>query len=446
MVRALRLALPSILLPVAFALTPASALAGANTFYAAPAGSGAACEEAEKPCDLDEAVSLAKGGDIVVLAPGTYALKAGGLGIGKGIEIGGLVGGADSTVLDTTGGNVHVSPTAKATLHDMRIEGAGGLLMSSGIAERLFVSYTGTASGGCHLEAGVKMSDSVCWAHNPAAISSAIEAGASGVTGTVTLRNVTAYASSGSGSGIYASASAGGKLTVDAVDVIARGEHHSDLVAILNGGGTTSAIDLSHSNYATLQESPPASTVTAAGTNGNQTAAPVFVDVAGGDFRAAAGSPTVEAGAVPGPEELLGFEGRQRLDLAGGIRVQPMCLGATPVIDIGAYEATPVDCSVPSNRFNFRKVKLNRRKGTALLTIEVPGPGSLQLTGKGLKSVSKSPSAAGDVRMALVPTGKAKARLAETGVRTVVPRVTFTPVGGSPLHKARTTKLRQRLG
>ena len=112
MVRALRSALPSILLPVAFALAPASALAGANTFYAAPAGSGVACEEAAKPCVLDQAVSLANGGDIVVLAPGTYALKAGGLGIGKEIEIGGLVGGAGSTVLDTTGGNVDVSPTS----------------------------------------------------------------------------------------------------------------------------------------------------------------------------------------------------------------------------------------------------------------------------------------------------------------------------------------------
>jgi hypothetical protein len=39
----------------------------------------------------------------------------------------------------------------------------------------------------------------------------------------------------------------------------------------------------------------------------------------------------------------------------------------------------------PSNAFSFGKVKKNRKKGTATLTVIVPGPGTLTLAGKGLK-------------------------------------------------------------
>ena len=59
---------------------------------------------------------------------------------------------------------------------------------------------------------------------------------------------------------------------------------------------------------------------------GNQSAAPLFVNTEAGDFREAAGSPTIDAGLADelGP-----------LDLAGNPRV----LGSAP--DIGAYEFVP---------------------------------------------------------------------------------------------------------
>src|SRR5262249_55412407 len=60
---------------------------------------------------------------------------------------------------------------------------------------------------------------------------------------------------------------------------------------------------------------------------GNQTAPPAFVDRAAGDFREAAGSPTIDAGAS---DPLDG-----ELDFAGNPRV----LGPAP--DIGAYEFPP---------------------------------------------------------------------------------------------------------
>jgi hypothetical protein len=59
---------------------------------------------------------------------------------------------------------------------------------------------------------------------------------------------------------------------------------------------------------------------------GNQTAPPLFVDAAGGNYREAAGSPTIDAGTA---------EGVSAADLDGN----PRALGAAP--DIGAFELVP---------------------------------------------------------------------------------------------------------
>lgn len=61
---------------------------------------------------------------------------------------------------------------------------------------------------------------------------------------------------------------------------------------------------------------------------GNQSAAPIFTNAAGGDFTQGAGSPTIDKGAVDGRSGSL--------DLGGNARVQ----GAAA--DIGAFESAPV--------------------------------------------------------------------------------------------------------
>ena len=43
--------------------------------------------------------------------------------------------------------------------------------------------------------------------------------------------------------------------------------------------------------------------------------------------------------------------------------------------DIGAFELQAPPPVVPSNRFRFGKVKLNKKKGTATVAVIVPGPG-----------------------------------------------------------------------
>ncbi len=105
--------------------------------------------------------------------------------------------------------------------------------------------------------------------------------------------------------------------------------------------------------------------------------------------------------------------------------------------DWGVFAPAPP----PPNDIAFGKVKRNEKKGTATLTVEVPGPGSLQLDGKNLKPQTKSAPAAGAVKLKVVAKGKAEKRLAEDGQAKVKPRVTFTPAGGAPNTESTKVKL-----
>lgn len=425
----------------AFAVFAPLASAGVGTYYAASNGSGTTCGE-KSPCSLTEAVAKAVNEDSVSLAPGKYVLPGGGLGIGKEIDIGGQVGAEAATIIDTTAGNVHVNTVAKPTLHDMRIEGAGGLVLSSGTAERLFVSYTGPSSSGCSLDIGVVMLDSVCWAHDGGSGSDGIEAAASGVAGTVVLRNVTALATNSGGDGLRAQATGSlSKLVVEGTDVIARADHHPDVAVELNGGGFPVAeVKLANSSYARVEgELAPFGTVTPPGTNGNQIAAPSFVSAAAGDFREAPGSPTIDAGVndpLNGP-----------FDLDGGPRSLPACLGGSAITDIGAFELVPVSCLGPPgppavvspplpSEIGIGKLKLNKKKGTGILLVTVSGPGDLTLTGKDVAKSSRSSHGSEVLKLAVKPVGKAKKHLRESGKAKLSLKLTFAPTAGPALTKA----------
>lgn len=100
--------------------------------------------------------------------------------------------------------------------------------------------------------------------------------------------------------------------------------------------------------------------------------------------------------------------------------------------------------SAPSNEFTLGKPKRNKKKGTAKLPAEVPGPGTLVLVGKGLKSVTEEVGAAGEVKLPVKPKGKAKGRLEDKGKAKVDPEVTFTPTGGNPNTQDKKFKLIKR--
>ncbi len=119
-------------------------------------------------------------------------------------------------------------------------------------------------------------------------------------------------------------------------------------------------------------------------------------------------------------------------------------IGFTTVgADIGftTTAAVPPSSPPPSNLFSFAKSKLNKKNGTATLTVTVPGAGRLVLGGKGIKGQTKSVSGAGKVQLSVKPTKEIKERLKEKGKAKITAKVTFTPVGGQPKTEPKKLKL-----
>jgi virginiamycin B lyase len=98
----------------------------------------------------------------------------------------------------------------------------------------------------------------------------------------------------------------------------------------------------------------------------------------------------------------------------------------------------------PSNDFAFGNLERNERRGTAKLTVEVPGPGALELGGKRVKAASEQPDASGDVALPIKARGKAKKRLRRDGREEVTVQVTYTPAGGESNTEDKPVKLIRR--
>ena len=89
-----------------------------------------------------------------------------------------------------------------------------------------------------------------------------------------------------------------------------------------------------------------------------------------------------------------------------------------------------------SNQFTLGKPKLNKKNGTAKLPVNVPGPGSLELAGKGLKNATAQVAEVfvfgPEVKLSVKPDGKTKKTLNKKHKAKVKAKVTFTPNGGGP--------------
>ena len=118
---------------------------------------------------------------------------------------------------------------------------------------------------------------------------------------------------------------------------------------------------------------------------------------------------------------------------------------------LGDETQDPDTKTCPVNNFTFGKLKRNKKRGTAKLTVQVPGPGTLTLTGKGLVKQrpggdlrtgdqARTVTAAGPAKLKIKPKGKKKSKLVNTGKVKVKAKVTFTPTGG--LAKTQTKKIR----
>jgi hypothetical protein len=435
--------------PLRFSLIGASCLAilavlapsalAAGPYYASPTGTGSTCTQ-PAPCSLNEAVSKANGSPgNVVIGPGAYAL-IGSLFISQAIDIGGQAGAPAPVIQSTPANSISVF---SAHLHDVHIEGSGEVSLSSAVADRIFVSYTGTGPNhtACLLNSGTTLRSSVCWAHDGASANSALRGVFfSGVTvPPVTLRNDTLITTAPAAAALQLEVgSSGTKASIEGSNVIARSVNHADVEAIVTSGPATATIALNHSNYGTVSQVGTGATVTAPGASSNQTAFPSFVGPATGDFREAAASATIDAGIASVLEDTV--------DLAGNPRSQGLCVGGPPIPDIGAYEFVSIPCpgptpAAPSNKFKLGKLKLNKKKGTATLSVTVPGAGTLTLSGKGVKKASLSSKGAGTLKLHVKASGKAKKGLDKTGKAKLKLKLTFVPSGGVAATQSEKVKL-----
>lgn len=414
----------------------------ATTYYASPSGTGSVCSEAA-PCSIKEAAEKPEDGDSVVLEPGHYALSSA-VGLYKDIQFGGTAGPAATVIETSSSHNVYTFGEANPTLHDFTIEGQGGLVINGGRGERLYVNYTGGASSGCSLGVGGVLVDSVCWNHGTGLYG--IEAEASGEEGTIVLRNDTVLSSEDDA--IYMKASSSAALKVEGFNVIARGTGEPDLYADFSGFSTVEAT-FKNSDYGTVEQFPPFTKVTEPGTNGNITAAPSFVDAANGNFAEPAGAPTIEAG--------VNDPANGSKDILGNDRMLGTCIGGTAVTDIGAYEFVPTSpCpstsptplppkKTPSNAFKVGKLVRNVKKGTAKLFVTLPDAGTLTLSGKGAKKVTRSSKGAATLKLPIAATGKAKALLTSKGKAKLKLTLKFSPNGGTAASHVKKVTLIKKL-
>ncbi|HYG97158.1 MAG TPA: hypothetical protein VD741_08625 [Solirubrobacterales bacterium] len=116
------------------------------------------------------------------------------------------------------------------------------------------------------------------------------------------------------------------------------------------------------------------------------------------------------------------------------------CTGAVCNLTMSAPRA------VSANFVTFgtdKKVKTNKRKGTALLSFGIGGPGEVVLSGRKVRQKGKSPSEAGRVKLPILAKGKALKALRANGKAKVKVQVAFTPVGGSTAVFAKKVTLRR---
>lgn len=331
--------LPRATIVAALLLLGLPAGAQAAQRYAAPGASPAASCAQAAPCSLATAVNEASPGDEVIVESGVYATTVP-LIPPESTFVHGDFAGPVPKVTAALSNTVFVAPP-NSTLSYVEVEdtasSATGIFCVTGAkVERVVARVAGNQPVGLSAVNNCAVRDSLTVASGPQA--TALLAYGYEPAPTGTARNVTAIASGAEAVAVKAQhgPTERGTSTFDVRNSILDGAK-TDLLATESGfNGETGTYEwvadivVSNSNF---DRATPGAVATIADAGGNQAVAPLFVDAAGGDYREALGSPTIDAGAS---DPSIGT-----LDLAGN----PRTLGAAP--DIGAYELAPVAPSPP---------------------------------------------------------------------------------------------------
>jgi hypothetical protein len=304
------------------AVLACAATAQAEQRYATPAGSGSACSQ-PAPCSLEKSLAGAKSNDEVIVGTGSYIVSSTifvPAGV-KNLNIHGDLSGPMPTIAaSVTGLPISISESDERISYleitnTVATSGLALLCESGWHVERVRLAAASPGANALTMFEDCVVRDSLVRSEGSG--SAALLSGGTGGIGVA--RNVTAI---GTGSGsIGVGAFNSGTHVLDLKNTIASGEGY-DLKAYKGGFGSGTMF-VSNSNFETTKTEEGGSIIDL---GGNQTAAPLFVDAPGRDYREAAGSPTIDAGVA----DQIGA-----LDLAGNARV----LGAAP--DIGAFEFVP---------------------------------------------------------------------------------------------------------
>lgn len=116
----------------------------------------------------------------------------------------------------------------------------------------------------------------------------------------------------------------------------------------------------------------------------------------------------------------------------------PVTAPADPTTPTGP--TTPTSPTAPSNAFAVGRLSRNREKGTGVLALTVPAPGTVILTSPKLRSQTIA-AAAGEVAVPVKAARDAKRKLRRKGKLKASAEITFTPTGGTPGTQTARVKL-----
>ena len=337
------------------------ATADAAQRYVSPTGVAGICSQAQ-PCSIITGVNGAGVADEVIVGPGTYAVVSQ-LQNANAISIHGIAG-QPRPVINSSATTAFDIGGFGSTVTDLTLEHTGsgfGLFVGGNNAriERVQVRSSGV-SPACHIGGSMTVRDSLCVSTGTGSQALAGDVNGGG-TATMKVRNVTAVATAPGSVGMRLGAGTNSTGSIDARNVIAMGTS-ADVQAVTSGPGATATVGLQSSNFDTPGTVGAGASVTAPGTGGNQSVAPVFADTT--LYHQAAVSPTVDHGTLDADAGTSDLDG------------DPRVLGAAP--DIGADElipGPPPDTTAPTTSIG-KKPKRRTKKRRAKFTFSSDEAGS----------------------------------------------------------------------
>lgn len=286
--------------------------------YVSTTGSGTDCS-VPLPCDLKEGVTNAKNLDHVQLDPGDYKVN-GELHSTHSITVEGE-GGIPRILFAGPGAQLDLVPGSNVRYLD--IQGTvRALTLPDGVVEGSVLRGSGSGDAVAVLGGKSSVVNSAIFASGTSATGALVQA--NGTTESALFDNVTVQAPGSSATAIEAKATgATGGAFISMRNTIARGGGLG-LQAVTNNGGAEADVTAYASNFPSSVATGSKATVTAAGADKNQTAAPLL---AADGIHELKGSPTVDHGIYDYISEPRDFDSQARRQGAG--------------TDIGADELVP---------------------------------------------------------------------------------------------------------